>query len=112
MKLRDITDCCVHLDVHDKRCDREDLFELVFFQKDLAEWGRILSAFLGTPAKPSGKTPTAKDLELTAGTGSIRIEQTLFEKTFEEGVIIAKLWPWKDGQHITLRMALLPAEST
>ena len=36
MKLRDISDCCVHLDVHEKRCDREDLFELVFFQNDLA----------------------------------------------------------------------------
>ena len=108
MKLVDITDCCVHLDVHEKRCDREDLFELVFFQKDLAEWGRILSAFLGAPIKPSGKAPTPEDLEITEGTGSIRIEQTLFEKTFENSVIIAKFWPWKDDRLITLRMALLP----
>lgn len=108
MILRDITDCCVHLEIHEKRCDREDLFELVFFQKDLAEWGRILSAFLGPPVKPSGKAPTPKDLEITEGTGSIRVEQTLFEKNFENNVIIAKLWPWKDDHHITLRMALLP----
>lgn len=108
MKLCDITDCCVHLDVHEKRFDREDLFELVFFQKDVVEWGRILSAFLGKPVKPSGTTPTPKDLEITEGTGSIRVEQTLFEKSFENGVIIAKFWPWKDGHHITLRMALLP----
>jgi len=111
MKLRDISECCVHLDVHEKRCDREDLFELVFFQNDLAEWERILSAFLEKPVKPSGKSPTPKDLEVTEGTGSIRIEQTLFEKSFENGVIIAKFWPWKDGRHITLRMALLPGAS-
>jgi len=111
MKLRDITDCCVHLDVHEKRCDREDLFELVFFQKDIAEWSRILAAFLGEPVKPSGKAPSPKDLELTEGTGSIRVDQTLFEKKFENGVIIAKFWPWKDGNCITLRMALLPTGS-
>lgn len=107
MKLREITDCCVHLDVHEKRCDRDDLFELVFFQKDILEWGRILTAFLGEPVKPSGKMPTVKDLEITEGTGSIRVEQTLFEKNFENGVIIAKFWPWRDGSYITLRMALL-----
>ncbi len=107
MKLRDITDCCVHLDVEEKRCEREDLYELVFFDKDLTEWERILSAFLGPPIKPSGTVPTERDLELTGGTGSIRIEQTLFEKKFEHETIIAKFWPWKDGSHITLRMALL-----
>ena len=107
MRLRDITDCCVHLDVQEKRCDREDLYELVFFNKDLSEWTRILSAFLGPPVKPSGTVPTEKDLELTEGTGGIRTEQTLFEKQFEDAAIIAKFWPWKDGSHITLRMALL-----
>jgi hypothetical protein len=112
MILRDITDCCVHLDVHEKRCDRDDLFELVFFQKDIDEWARILSAFLGEPVKPSGKSPTTEDLELTESTGSIRIEQTLFERRIENGTIIAKFWPWKDGRHITLRMALLSGAST
>jgi len=111
MRLSDITECCVHLDVHEKRCDREDFFELVFFSKDLSEWQRILTAFLGEPVKPSGKPPTAKDLKITNGTGSIRVEQTLFEKEFENGVIIAKFWPWQDDQCITLRMALLPTES-
>jgi hypothetical protein len=112
MELRDITDCCVHLDVHEKRFDRDDLFELVFFQKDVMEWARILRAFLGEPVKPSGKVPTSKDLEITKGTGGIRIEQTLFEKNVENGTIIAKFWPWTDGLHITLRMALLPDSST
>jgi hypothetical protein len=76
---------CVHLDVHEKRCDRDDLFELVFFQKDFLEWERILSAFLENPVKPSGKSPTPKDLAVTEGTGSIRVEQTLFEKSVENG---------------------------
>ena len=111
MQLREITDCCVHLDVHEKRFDRDDLFELVFFHKDIDEWARILTAFLGEPVKPSGKVPTPNDLKITQQTGSIRVEQTLFERAFDNGVIIAKFWPWKDDRLITLRMALLPTGS-
>ena len=108
MQLRDITDCCTHLAVHEKRFDRDDLFELVFYRQDIDEWARIISAFLGEPIKPSGKSPTPQDLHLTRNTGSIRVEQTLYEKRFDNGVVIAKFWPWKDPQRITLRMALLP----
>lgn len=107
MKLHEIIDCCGHLDVFEKRMDQEDFFELVFFNKDVDEWSRVLTAFLGTPSKPSGIEPSDKNLEMTKGTGSIRIEQTLFEKAFESGVIIAKFWPWKDNVHTTLRIALL-----
>jgi hypothetical protein len=32
MKLRDISDCCVHLDVHEKRCDRETFLNWYFFK--------------------------------------------------------------------------------
>ena len=108
MKLKEITDCCRHLEVKEKRCLTEEFVELVFFNNDAAEWGRILIAFLGSPVKPEGQEPTARDLELTAKTGSIRFEQTLFEKEFENETIIAKFWPWKDQAHTTLRMALLP----
>lgn len=108
MKLKQITDCCRHLKVKEKRCLTEEFVEMVFFNDDASEWQRILMAFLGTPIKPEGHQPTAHDLEVTAGTGGIRREQTLFEKEFENETIIAKIWPWKDQSHTTLRMALLP----
>ncbi len=107
MKLREITDCCGHLDIYEKRMDSEDFFELVFYNKDLDEWNRILSAFLDAPVKPVGQLPSEKDLSLTQNTGGIRIEQTLFEKAFEGCTVIAKFWPWKNNQYTTLRMALL-----
>lgn len=107
MKLREIIDCCGDLKINEKRCISEDFIEMVFPNEDIDEWHRILTAFLGNPSKPKGQEPSAKDLELTAGTGGIRFEQTLFEKEFENGTIIAKFWPWKDQMHITLRMALL-----
>ena len=107
MQLKEITNCCQHLKLKEKRCQTEEFVELVFFNNDLAEWYRIIVAFLGNPRKPEGQQPSERDLKITASTGSIRIEQTLFEKEYENETVIAKFWPWKDNIHTTLRMALL-----
>lgn len=107
MQLKEITDCFVELRIHEKRCNEDDFVELVFFNDEIDEWMRILTAFLGDPIKPQGQEPSSKDLELTARTGGIRINQTLFEKDLTDGTFIAKFWPWEDGIHTTLRMALL-----
>ncbi len=107
MELREIIECCGSLNVTEKRCITDDFVELVFQNEEIEEWQRVLTAFLGEPQKPEGQKPSQKDLELTKNTGGIRLDQTLFEKEFHNGSIIAKFWPWKDKIHITLRMALL-----
>ena len=91
----------------EKRCVSDDFVELVFQSQEVDQWQRILQAFLGDPIKPKGQEPSEKDLELTAKTGGIRLDQTLFEKEFQDCSIIAKFWPWMDNIHITLRMAKL-----
>ncbi len=107
MELKEIIDCCSHLKIREKRCLTDDFIELVFKNEEVDEWHRVLSAFLGDPIKPKGQEPSDDDLKLTEKTGGIRIEQTLFEKEFEDASIIAKFWPWMDNIHTTLRMALL-----
>lgn len=107
MLLREIIDCCSALNITEKRSITDDFIEMVFHNEEIEEWSRILTAFLGEPQKPKGQAPTEKDIEITSKTGGIRLEQTLFEKEFDNGTIIAKFWPWKDDMHITLRMALL-----
>lgn len=107
MQLKKIVEKCSHLKVIEKRCISDEFVELVFINDDIDEWQSILTAFLGEPRKPKGQAPTEKDLQLTSNTGGIRIEQTLFEKEFKTGTIIAKFWPWQNQTHTTLRMALL-----
>jgi hypothetical protein len=107
MELKEITDCFKGLTIAERRCLSEEFVELVFQRQEVDEWQRILMAFLGPPVKPEGQSPSEKDLLLTSKTGGIRIDQTLFEKEFEDETIIAKFWPWKDNIHITLRMAKL-----
>lgn len=107
MQLKEIINCCRHLKVAEKRCLTDEFIELVFLNEDITEWHRILTAFLGKPRKPEGQEPDADDLRITAKTGGIRVDQTLFEKEFDDTGIIAKFWPWQDNKHTTLRMALL-----
>ena len=107
MQLKEIIDNCTHLKVVERRCIKDDFIDLVFSNDEIAEWKRILSSYLGQPCKPQGSPPSPNDLRITSRTGSIRVNQTLFEHDFEDGTIIAKFWPWDDGKHTTLRMALL-----
>lgn len=107
MQLKKIIDHCSHLSVVEERCISEEFVELVFINEQVDKWAEILTTHLGPPRKPSGQAPSDRDLQLTSHTGGIRIEQTLFEKEFDNATVIAKFWPWKDNNHTTLRMALL-----
>jgi hypothetical protein len=107
MQLKQIIDECAHLPIAEIRSVTDEFVNLVFYNENREAWHQQLSAILGAPRKPKGRQPTAEDLEITAKTGSIRTEQTLFEKEYEQGTVIAKFWPWQDDRHITLRMAYL-----
>ena len=107
MRLNEIFERCRNLNIYEQRCVSDEFVELVFYNQNLADWHNVISTILEKPRKAQDQEPNADDLKLTARTGGIRFEQTLFEKKFEEGTIIAKFWPWKDNVHTTLRMALL-----
>ncbi len=107
MTLSDILSKVQGLGVVDRRSMTEDYCELVFFSKDLETWHQVMAEALGEPRKPAGQEPTDADQSLTLNTGGIWIGQTLFEKRFDTATIIAKFWPWEDGEHITLKMASL-----
>jgi hypothetical protein len=107
MTLREILDRCSLLEVEERRHQKEAYSELVFHNKDINEWHRILSEALGPPAKPAGKNPTKDLLRLTQEYGGILTGQTLFAKEFDDITVIAMFWPWGNGKHTTLKMAVL-----
>lgn len=107
MTFDDILLQAKNLGVYERRSLSAEYCELVFFTRDLETWYDILSSSLGEPRKPPGQEPSTSDLDLTSKTGGIRINQTLFEKDFGAETVIAKLWPWEDDEHITLKMAML-----
>ena len=107
MPIKKLLSRAAHLESFENRIQTGDYCEIVFYSRDTSEWNRILTDILGRARKHAGVSPDAKDRDLTRQTGGIRIEQTLFEKKIGDFTVIAKFWPWKDGLHTTLKMALL-----
>ena len=95
------------LGVHEERKRGEDYCELVVYSRDIQKWADILSGILGPPAKPAGRGATKEDGDITGKFGGITEEQTLFKKEGREGTVIAMFWPWQDGEHTTLKIAVI-----
>jgi len=89
------------------RRNSDEFCELVFYNKDADEWNKIFADMLGHPIKPPGKDPTEGDQHLTRDYGGTWVDQTVFTKQFDDVTVIAMFWPWQDGVHTTLKMALL-----
>ena len=107
MTLREIIEECSTLSVCEERCITDEYGELVFYNREIDEWNKILADMFGPAIKPAGVEPTKGDLLLTEDYGGIWADQTLFQKDFDDVTVIAMFWPWKDDIHTTLKMALL-----
>ncbi|MFH2064661.1 MAG: hypothetical protein ABIK15_05645 [Pseudomonadota bacterium] len=107
MILREIINRSSGLTIHEMRCDQDDYYEVVVLNNEIERWEKILTAILGLPRKPKGVKPSEDDLKLTRGSGGIRVNQTLFERSFGDYTIIVKFWPWDDNEHTTIKMAHL-----
>jgi len=107
MILKEIVTRCHGLTIDETRCDQDDYYEVVILNDEIEKWEKILTSILGPARKPRGVKPSKDDLSLTKASGGIRVNQTLFERSFGDYTIIAKFWPWDDDEHTTLKMAHL-----
>lgn len=105
--LEIIIDECNKLDVYEKRSATDTYLELVFYNRDIAQYSNIFTAALGCPVKPAGKEVSKDDFSLAENYGGIMKNQTLFKKDFGGITIIAMFWPWKDNEHTTLKAFIL-----
>jgi hypothetical protein len=95
------------LAIHESRNIHDEYYEIVIYNKEIDQWEKMLTEVLGTPIKPKGIEPNADHIKITKKSGVIRTNQTLLSKNFDNSTVIAKLWPWDDDTHTTLKMALL-----
>ena len=107
MILKEIIEKCSKLDVHEKRCVNDELYEVVFYNKDIDQWHKVFVDILGPPIKPAGEEPTEEDDDLTDEYGGIVSNQTLFKKDFDNVTILTMFWPWRDNIHTTLKTVVL-----
>jgi len=67
----------------------------------------MLNAFRRIYCKDKEPDPTIVYDEIEkaiASFGGIRGDQTLYFISDADGIILAMLWPWGDGSHITLKL--------
>ncbi len=107
MTLREIIGKCSTLPVYEERCITDEYGELVFYNREVDEWKKILADIFGPAIKPAGVEPTKDDLHLTKEYGGIWVDQTLFKREFGDYTVIAMFWPWGNNIHTTLKMASL-----
>lgn len=107
MTLAEIAQTYSGLEISEQRRNSDKYQELVFFSKDTEQWNKALAQKLGPPVKPAGEPPSPQQQESTKDYGGIFDNQTLFEKKFDQLTVLAMFWPWQDGQHTTLKIALL-----
>ncbi len=105
--LNEILSKFSELAIHESRSTHDEYYEIVIYNKEIDQWETILAEVLGTPIKPKGIEPNADHVKITEKSGGIWVNQTLFSKNFDNSTVIAKLWPWDDDTHTTLKMALL-----
>ena len=104
MNVKEILEKCAHLNVNEQRSLEDDYLEPVILKNDLNAWDAILKEILGPQAKPAGMEPTQEHLSLTKKLGSINSNQILYKHDFTDKLMIAMLWPWSDGEYITLKI--------
>lgn len=104
MSLQLIVKSIAALPTVEIRDSSNDYLELVFFAANLPQWEQALTQHLGAPAKPPGTAPSADDKSITKNYGGVQKNQTLFRGPATMPYI-AMLWPWQDGEHITLKVA-------
>ena len=88
------------------RMDNENYFEAVIGSARLEEIVRVLEGIFGAPAWPYGKKLLKDTEKLIKSVGGLRKGQTLYFLNNGGGCsAFAMLWPWQDGERITIKMS-------
>ena len=87
------------------RMDNECYFEAVIGHTRLEGIVRVLEGIFGAPAWPSDKKLLKDTEKLVKNLGGLRKGQTLYFLSKEGFSAFAMLWPWQDGERITIKIS-------
>ena len=86
------------------RTDCDNFFEGVIIKEELDKINSQLKNLFGEPVFPSKNRLTYKVQETVDGLGGVMPGQTLYYNDSGRESILAMLWPWKDGERITVKI--------
>jgi hypothetical protein len=85
------------------RTDSADYFEGVLLKKNLAKLIAALNEIFGPALWPSQNGLSAEAEKAIEDFGGIMPGQTLYFSRQGDTAVFVMLWPWSDGEHVTLK---------
>jgi len=85
------------------RVDNDIYFEAVVKKDVIGDIVRLFEHAMGKPAWPSKERLAKEARSLADKFGGLRKGQTLFFLNKDGVSLFAMLWPWQDGERITIR---------
>jgi hypothetical protein len=86
------------------RVDNDVYFEAIVKKEALGEIVVLLEGALGKPVWPSKGKLAKEAKDIADRSGGLRTGQTFFFLDAGDVLIFAMLWPWQDGERITVRL--------
>jgi len=86
------------------RIDKDNYFEAVIVNNELAKLTASLGKVFGPPVWPPKNQLSPRVQEAVKDFGGVRTGQTLYFWNEGKDTIFAMLWPWQDDYHITLKI--------
>lgn len=88
------------------RKDSDRYFEAVVTKQELPNLTKRLERFFGVPTWPSKNKISSQAQGIIKDFGGIMPNQTLYFWCEGKDTAFAMLWPWSDGENITVKIAL------
>ncbi|MBF0531922.1 MAG: hypothetical protein HQL23_02375 [Candidatus Omnitrophica bacterium] len=88
----------------EKRACQENYVEIVLTRAGVDTLTPSLLAYFGLPLKPPGQPPCHESLNYSTPYGGIQSNQTMFARKNETGAELVLLWPWGNGENITVKI--------
>jgi len=86
------------------RTDNDNYMEAVVKKETVVKVTQTLENLLGKPVWPSKDRLAKETKQLVDSLGGLRKDQTLFFLNKDGVSLFAMLWPWQDGEKVTLKM--------
>ena len=90
--------------LQEMRSDTSELFEFVIRADYMDRLYAILERYFGPPFKPTDEKPSQSIIKYTEPYGGIQLGQTLYFVENKGFSSLALLWPWGNGESVTVKI--------
>jgi len=105
MQFSDLKEKVKSIGFDELRTERDNYFEAVIVKDKVRRLVPRLKGFFGSPVWPSRNRLPLQIEETIKDFGGIMTGQTLYFRQGNRDIVFAMLWPWKDGEHTTVKIA-------